>query len=96
MYLKNKKMTTRCGAAVEIEYDWGRLLSQERTIAVKQIDNNGPHFYIVTGPCLTYRFVFDELIQQGAPWNLNLDYLTQTTEVQFDLNSTPQSLLSRT
>ena len=89
-------MTTCVGSFVEIDYDWNRLLSPERTIAIKHTDNNGRQFYIVSGPSLTYRFVFDELIKQGAALNLNLDYLTQTTEVQFDLNSVPQSLLWQT
>ena len=77
-------MTTSC-RPLDLPYD--RVLSQEPTVAIKHHSNNGPQFYIVSGPSLTYRFVLDELTRQGMNFNLNFIYFLQTTEVQFDLNS---------
>lgn len=81
-------MTTSC-------FDPGgldRLMSKERTIVVKQTADCGrevqqPHYYVVSGPCLTYRFVLHELSQQRACLqcpHLSLEKFVQKTEAQFD------------
>ncbi len=77
-------MTTSC---LPLDLPLDLVLSQEPTVAIKHHSNNGPQFYIISGPSLTYRFVLDDLTRQGMNFNLNSIYFKQTTEVQFDLNS---------
>ena len=76
-------MTSCCRLDLPLD----RVLSQEPTVAIKHASNNGPQFYIVSGPSLTYRFVLEELTRQGMHFNLNSIYFLQTTEVQFEFNS---------
>jgi hypothetical protein len=69
-----------------------RLLSEEPTIVVKQwADCNNltqhPQYYVVSGPCLTYRYVLHELSQQRfclQCTHLSFENFVKKTDVQFD------------
>jgi len=69
-----------------------RLMSKERTIVVKQTadcnrSTQRPHYYVVSGPLLTYRFVLHELSQQRFCLqcnHLSFEKFVQKTEAQFD------------
>ena len=81
-------MTTSCFDPDGLD----RLMSEERTLVVKQTSDCGravqqTQFYVVSGPRLTYRFVLHELSQQRPCLHcehISFEKFVRTTAAQFD------------